>query len=340
MEFLSKGSFICWKNIYNRGQSKGIILSSSPFKNLFDKYLIRSANSIYHDEFRRYLVESEFIDKIMGVEFSSIDRQDEFLEYYSSWIQSSKLNKIRGLESFPFRYISLGCTQALDEFHYWCAQNNKTIRMFRGEYPYNRDCIPFDWDKDFIEDSPLKQNDAVIISAPFSGYGAIHEQWSWLLEKCAQLDIPILVDCAFFGTCFSIDLDLSHPSIKFVAFSTTKGLSCGNYRNGILFSKSEEGHLAIQTEWHHGIHFNVSVGLELMKKFSPDHLPNTYRDSYLQTCELLNLKPTQCVHLALGLEGWEHFSRDGVCNRVGVKNLVRDHYRATKKNKTFQLPDY
>ena len=44
----------------------------------------------------------------------------------------------------------------------------------------------------------------------------------------------MLVDCAWFGTCFDIDINLDEP-IQMVAFSTTKGLSCGNWRSGITF---------------------------------------------------------------------------------------------------------
>lgn len=306
---------------------------------LYDKYLIRAANSIYHDEYRSYLVESGCLERLMTDGYSQMDQQEAYLDFYLQWIQSSQLNRIQGLQAYPYRFISLGCTQALDEFHYWCSQKNKRIRMFRGEYPYNRDCIQFDWDTDFIESSPLQNGDAVIISSPFSGSGCVHPQWDELLAECETKNIPIMVDCAFFGTCQGVEINLDHPAIMQVAFSTTKGLSCGNYRNGILFTKSNEGHLSVQTEWHHGIHFNVAIGLELMRKFSPDHLVKVYGEAYKQTCNLLGLKETQCVHLALGDDQWEFFSRDGVYNRVGLKNIVRDYKRALNKGEKFQIPD-
>ena len=199
--------------------------------------------------------------------------------------------------------------------------------MYRGEYPYNRDCTAFDWEKDFIDDQPLRSGDAVLISLPFSGSGDVHPQWDGLLAACEKLEIPIFVDCAFFGTCGGVQVDLNHPNILFVAFSTTKGLSCGSYRSGILFSKEPGGHLSVQTQWHHGIHLNSSIGLYLMKNYSPDYLYNKYRSAYIKACEHFELAPTKCVHLALGNQDWDAFTRDGVFNRVGMRNAVKAQFK-------------
>lgn len=299
----------------------------NPFKEQFDSFLIKPANSVYDDGFRAKLIDSGFLLKMMTDDYSNLDCTDEYLDFFPKWIESSKNNKIMGLEAFPYRMISLGCTQGLDEFHYWCQLNNKKIRMFRGEYPYNRDCINFDWDNDFIDDHPLKFGDAVIISLPFSGSGNIHSRWSELVTSCNELEIPIFVDAAFFGTCANVELNFDEPCIQFVAFSTTKGLSCGSYRNGILFAKEKQGHLAVQTDWHHGIHLNTSIGLFLMKNFSPDYLYDKYKNSYAEVCEHYGLQASQCIHLALGDEKWSYFDRDGAFNRIGVRNAVKAQFK-------------
>lgn len=290
-------------------------------------------------EIKNSLIDSGYLLSIMTDDFDSIDKQDEFLDYYPKWIKSSRLNSIAGLNAFPYRFVSLGCTQALDEFHFWCLQNNKRIRMFRGEYPYNRDCINFKWHEDFVDDHPLREGDALIISVPFSGSGDIHPNWNKIIEDCNKLDIPVIVDCAFFGTCRDIKINLNEDCIQSVVFSTTKGLSCGNYRNGIQFTKINSGHLSIQNEWHHGIHLNVSLGLFLMKKFNPDFLVEKYIDSYKEVCKLFSLKETKCIHLALGDNQWNHFTRDGRFNRIGLKNPIRDHFKAFKNGKSYKIPD-
>ena len=101
-----------------------------------------------------------------------------------------------------------------------------------------------------------------------------------MFDQAYQLNVPVFVDMAWFGTCKGIDIDLSHPAIQEVAFSTTKGLCTGNYRSGIRFSRhgtieydsdKRKDRLALQADWSHGCHLNARISLELMHNFSPDH---------------------------------------------------------------------
>jgi len=59
--------------------------------------------------------------------YSKIDNTDDFLSFYPEWIASSQNNSFYGLNAFPFRLMSLGCTQALDEFHYWCQLKKRRV---------------------------------------------------------------------------------------------------------------------------------------------------------------------------------------------------------------------
>jgi hypothetical protein len=138
-----------------------------------------------------------------------------------------------------------------------------------------------------------------------------------------------MVDCAFFGTCQGIQLNLSHPAIIHVAFSTTKGLSSGNYRAGICFSRKGKGfkRLKLQNEWHHGIHLNIAIAMKLMQRFGPDFLPSKYGYTQQVLCTEYGIVPSNCVHLALGGSDWNEFSRDGVCNRIGLKKAIQLHYK-------------
>jgi hypothetical protein len=295
------------------------------FHHLYDNYLIRPANSIVHVPFREHFVKTvpDFFKEIFSCT-QPIDVQDEFLNFYPQWISSSDLNLFDGLGQFPYKYVSLGVTQAIDDFISFCVQRDKPIRMFKGEYPYAREAInaPIS----YIDDAPLVAGDAVIISAPFSATGNIHENWCDLIKTCNELDIPVFVDCAFFGSCMNIKISFNEPCIDTVAFSPTKGLNCGYTRTGIAFThrKGKETILDLLTDWHHGIHLHTAVALELMKTFSPDTIPKTYRETQLKACHEYGLTPSNSIHLGLGGEGWEHFTRDGVCNRIGLRNAIRD----------------
>ena len=125
----------------------------------------RNGNSIYNGEFLSHLLDNDFFNKAL---LEDLKCEQEFVDYYPRWIQSSELNSIKGLESFNYRFPSVGVTQSLDEFHYYMIENGLRMRMFRGEYPYNRDVHPWSYE-DFIDDKPLEKGDAVIISCPFSG---------------------------------------------------------------------------------------------------------------------------------------------------------------------------
>ena len=49
-----------------------------------------------------------------------------------------------------------------------------------------------------------------------------------------------------------LEADLNRDCVKMVAFSTTKGLSCGNWRSGIVFSRLDVGFISpnrMET-WH------------------------------------------------------------------------------------------
>lgn len=295
------------------------------YQHLYDCYLIKPANSIVHNPFREHFIKQvpNFFKDIFSLA-RPIDVQDEFLNVYPEWIASSSLNSFTGLEKFPYKYISLGVTQALDDFISFCIQRSKTIRVFKGEYPYSREAVASNIT--FIEDAPLVVGDAVIISTPFSATGNLHPEWNSLIKTCNELEIPVFVDCAFFGSCMNIAVSFNEPCIDTVAFSPTKGLNCGYTRSGIAFTHraGKESTLDLLTEWHHGIHLHTAIALELMNTFSPDTIPKTYRESQLLVCNEYGLTPSNSIHLGLGGEGWEHFTRDGVCNRIGLRNAIYD----------------
>ncbi len=292
-------------------------------KDLFSK----TGNSIYNDEIRLFLQEN-IRDYFSQEQYAKMNNTTEFCETFRSWISASQLNKVKGIESFPICEVSLGVTQALDAFHYEILCQNRKLRLFKGEYPYNRDVHPFNMDQDYIEDRPLQRGDAVIISCPFSGNGGVHPEMDKVVAACEQLDIPIFVDMAWFGTCAGLAVDFSSVAFKYVSFSLTKSLTCGNYRSGVRFRRTApqsavEDRLSLQHEWSHGIHLNTFIGMNLMKKFSSDYHYLKYRNLQEKVCEKYSLIPSNCVHIALGDEQWKAFSRDGVYNRVNIRDAIK-----------------
>lgn len=306
----------------------GVISSKSNPEEVFGK----TGNGIYNDEVRRFLesnIQSWFSD---DGNFSDMVNHEDFLNIFKTWIASSQSCKIEGLDSFDFATPSLGVTQALDAFHYQILREGRRLRVFRGEYPYARDTHPFDYDLGYLNDAPLKSGDAVILSLPFSGSGDPHPKMQQLFRDCERLEVPLFLDMAWFGTCTDIEVDLSHPAITHVAFSLTKGLTCGNYRSGVRFSRRLPDHpkdkLLLQHQWNHGIHLNLKIGRELMKKFGPDTQVEKYRSLQLAICNEWGLQASHCVHIANSHEDrFAGFQRDGFINRLNLREEIKRRLR-------------
>lgn len=287
-----------------------------------------TGNSVWHQPYIEHL-KADFWPNIDEAHLQN--ESDRFLEIYPEWINTSKLNHVKGLEVFDHKFVSLGTTQALDWWHYFCRANNLRLRMFRGEYPYNRDVLlegQWTWER-WIDDAPLRKGDAVIISLPFSGNGKQHKDWFELLDTCDELNIPVFVDMAWYGTCWNINVNVNRHCIKQVAFSTTKGLSCGNWRSGIVFSKWDCGSLAVQTEWQHGIHLNCAIANSLMEKFSPDTIVKRYKEAHIAVCTHYGFETSNVVHIARAPDEkeWHHFHRDEKYNRVNIRNAIKRYYK-------------
>ena len=299
---------------------------SKEFTGLYGNYLGTTGNSTSIEPTFKFLIENVKEKGWFNIDY---DVQDEYLDTFTQWIQSSKLNKVHGLETFPFKDMSLGATQTLDWFHYECARNKWRLRMLRGEYPYNRDVHEFYWEWFLDEENePLTKGDAVIMSVPFSGAGHIHPRYYEILEKCDELNIPVMIDCAWFGTCYGLEWTLDFKCIKVVAFSTTKGLGTGQFRSGICYTKWKYGPLSIQTEWHHGIHMNAYAANLLMQEFSPDTVPNLYMEAQKEVCKYFGLTPTPTIHIASGRKpDWDYFHRDSSYNRINIRKPVFDYYK-------------
>jgi hypothetical protein len=288
-----------------------------------------TGNSVWHQPYFDHL-QANFFPNLDPADMQP--GVDKFLNLYPEWIASSKLNNFEGLDSFKYKFMSDGTTQTLDWWHYWCMANGYTIRTFRGEYPYHRDALLDEyWSDDrYIEDSPLRTGDAVVLSVPFSATGQVHDHYEALIEACNDKNIPVLIDCAWFGTCYDINVNLDHDCIKAVCFSTTKGLSCGNWRSGITFSKINEGGLSVQTEWGHGVLLSMAIACDLFENFSPDTVPNVYKDMQHTVCEHYNITPSNTIHIAQTEMDNDRFNRDDMYGRINIRHALK-RYRTKKK---------
>lgn len=286
-------------------------------------YIGTKTNAVYDVEFTRLLSQlpwAQWFEKD-----SPLRCRAEYLDFYPEWIASSHLNSIEGLQAFPHRHLINGTTQSFDEAYYRYA--GKRLRLFRGEYAYHRRVFA-DWK--FIEDEPLAADDFVIVSAPFCTTGDVHPEFYQLLDSATHLKIPVLIDCAYFGTCENFKVKVDFPCVESVSFSLTKGVGLGDIRSGIRFSHFDDNFpIAQQNRYEHTILGAAKIGLYMMQNLSPDFIPNKYSDIQKQVCAELGLTPTKCMHLALGdgSKKWDHYGIDGKYQRVGIRNLIKARFK-------------
>jgi len=293
-------------------------------EHLENKGLIsQKTNAVYDYQFIKTLRSMPWADWIETPE--GLRCAEEFLAFYPRWIARSRLNKVEGLERFSRRHVINGTTQSFDEFYFRFA--GRRLRFFRGEYAYHRRVVN-NWL--FLEDAPLATGDVVIVSAPFCSTGDVHSQFYELLTQATNLEVPVLVDCAYFGTCENFTVNLNYPCIESVSFSLSKGTGLGDIRSGIRFSHYEDDFpIAQQNRYNHTILGAAKIGLYMMQHFSPDFIPTKYSAAQKAVCAEYGLTPTKCMHLALADDSgpWEKYIIDGTYRRVGIRALVKAKFK-------------
>lgn len=286
------------------------------------EYLTQKTQSVYDHEFYVKLQEvplSEWMAKP-----SPLNCKDSYLEKIDSLIMSSKENSVEGLELFKKRDIIFGTTQSFDEAY--LRYSNRRLRIYRGEYAYHkrvRESFVF------LEDEEISKDDYLIVSIPFCSTGSIPEgnwkKFEKTLDKCLALEVPVEIDCAYFGTCYGLDFNFNHPAIKAVSFSLSKGMGLGDIRSGIRYSNYDDFMpIRQQNIYNHLPLLNAKVGLFMMDFFSFDYLPLTYKAIQQDVCDLLNIDATPCVHLALGnSKDHGNFIVDGAYYRLGLRDILK-----------------
>lgn len=257
-----------------------------------------------------------------------------FLVQYQKWIQSTNNNSVKGIEQYPYACYSNGTTETFDKFY--AKHSTRRFRFFKGEFVYHKlSCRNNKFDWTYLEDDKLFSNDAVIISLPFSDTGNKHEQLNFILHNCTILGIPVLLDCAYFGVCGNINFDLTHECIKEVTFSLSKSLRTANLRIGMRLTREDDDDpLFVTNKINYVNKVSAQIGINLLDNFGPDYIFDKYRQRQLDYCDILDVKPSNCVLFGIGDERWNDYNRDRETNRLSFhKFLAQDCTEEIKNEK-------
>lgn len=239
-----------------------------------------------------------------------------FLKNYREWILSTENNQINGLEKFTISDFTQGCTESFTQFY--LKHRHRRFRIHKGEYGSHLSHFQhLDWC--WIEDEPLAFNDVVIISLPFANTGNDY-LYRETMRVCSSLQIPVLVDCCWFGTCADINFDFSWPCIEQITFSLSKTFPVSRLRIGARFSRFNlNDGITDLNKVDYINRFSAFVGNTLLSNFSPDWLYDEYRFRQLSLCEKINVSPSSCVTLATSEDTkWKYLDRGGSVYRLCI----------------------
>ena len=225
----------------------------------------------------------------------------EFLFKYKKWITNTTLNIVTGLEKFERLDFTQGTSESFDKFY--IRHRGKRFRFFKGEYLYHKISLANSNYKVIEHPTDLLENDAVIVSLPFADTGNMHQMFdSTFLDTCYSKNIPVLLDCAYFGVCGNIKFDFSHPAIQEVCFSLSKTFPVNLLRIGMRFSKHiDVDGISAYTNTQYQNRLSAYVGLKILEFKTADCMYAEYRDSQLKFCKKFNLTPSNTVIFGLDL---------------------------------------
>lgn len=241
---------------------------------------------------------------------------DEFLYDYDLWIKTSQINSITGLEDFKFKCYSNGTTEAFDKFY--MKNSTRRFRCFKGEYMYHKLAWRDKYNWEWLELAPLHKNDAVVISLPFADTGDKHSEYHSLMRKCCELGVPVLVDCAYFGVCYNVSIDIAYSCITDVVFSLSKTFPVAYARIGMRYTKQDDDDTMFV---YHKISYNnklgASLGMRFIESFTPDFVPQKYLQKQKDFCKKVEVEPSNTILFGIDHNGkFDQYNRGGKTNRL------------------------
>ena len=262
-------------------------------------------------------------DGLSDVLTNNTNNAEIFVDTFHEWIQSSKLNNIKGL--LNYKTFTAGTSQAFDTF--WMRHHNRRFRCFKGEFFYHK----ANWKKfhkwEYLDVGSIQSKDAVVISYPFSDYCKEHPQMKNILDDCKKLKVPVLIDCAYYVIAKDLDFDFSNYScVEDIVFSLSKGFYQANkLRAGIRYSRYfRDDNIDMYNEWEQLNHLGAYLGTKLLNEFPSDYAVNLFRDRQLKYCEEHNLTPADCVSFAFGGDEYQDLNRGTDVNRLCIADQIGD----------------
>jgi hypothetical protein len=218
---------------------------------------------------------------------------DDFKQVFIQWLDDHTMNKLSGYKQFENLDICIGCTQFIDDLYQRCGTNG--IQILENDYKYHWRLNP---DIEYVTIDTLDPNRELIIAMPFPYYGDVHPDMDKLLNRCAELNIPVHIDAAWLSCCRDIEFNFDHSAVRTFAISLSKGGLGGN-RIALRFARSRpNGAITIMNDFNMNCQSLVWMGIKFMQEVGPEYFWRKYEKEYYQVCKDFDLEPTKAIHLA------------------------------------------
>ena len=250
---------------------------------------------------------------------------DVYATTWRNWLTDVNLKRLSGLDNFTYQDYTQGTSQAFDMFILRHI-TQRTIVTLKGDFQYHKCLGKFGNFTTVNSDLGLTQDMALIISLPFSGTGDAYIV-KRMLSKCNELNIPVLLDLAYWGISKNIHIDLdNYPCVLEVTSSLSKPFyTLETHRVGIRFSRQylDDG-VSMQNEVGMQNLHSMALGVSYMNKFSADWSWQALESRYYDACKYNDLTATDCVIFAQGGADYADHNRGPGVNRVCISELLSD----------------
>jgi hypothetical protein len=254
----------------------------------------------------------------------SLELIPKFIKNYTSWITGSSLNSFNcSNELLP--YVTQAVTQSIESF--LLQHRDKHFRILEAEYvavPHLLERLKLRYSVIENPENPeFKDGDCFILSAPFSSYGDVHPHQETLLLAADKNNVPTFVDCAFWGICQDVQLNLDYQCIQSIAFSPSKTFRLGGIRIGLELSKNICPTIALVNERGYVNRHGAAIAYYIMREFSPDYIPSKYLPIQKEICAEINATPSKTVIFGLGDKNiYKDWNRGGGFHRMCINQSL------------------
>ena len=257
----------------------------------------------------------ELLNFIGNIKISSADPA-QFLKDYKQWISST--HNILGWNNFNYLCFSNGTTESFDKFYY--RHLHRRLRLLKGEYFYHqlmgkKVFKEFQW---IDHKNVLEKNDVIAISVPFANTGNVPLNLYKILDRCEELQIPVLLDLAYINLTTNLKLNLNYKCIDTVTSSLSKVFPLSHYRIGIRLQQEliDDTLIAYNDNRYINLH-SVGIGHAVIKKYGADYSFNKYRTQQIKICENMSIAPSSCFIFGVDdKDSYKEYNRGADTNRL------------------------